>query len=493
MRLRKPSLIALSSQFLWVGLFFGSPEFAWSAITLQRVQNTESGRVDLVFDGKVNPQAIRTEFFNDTIQLSLDGVNVYPAKISNYSGQDFQKIFAYQYAPGLVRCRFTMKSKAEDYQDQFKLSPDGKVLSIRFGDKKGAAQAKASGATRTGTEELKSQDSISQVHARAVSPKKAEKNSDEKIISADERTLLQKVLGVGHDDISPVDSDAGKVAVAANQKVQESEKNPKKISSTSLSEKGPATAAARLGGAPELPSPVRAIAGLIAICSGLGLLVLLKKGRGGTFLKKLEKNSGFQSILGNLGLKQSSQLIEVLSNHSLGPRKSIAVVRIGGQRLVLGVTNEAIHLITQLEGGDTSRNPGTQSNAQRDEAALSLAFGTAAGAATSNLGRKGRRPTALAQEELEAFDLEALARESVESPELFRPGAFGSDMHSSGQMDGAASRMGDGATAARSAHGLEPALAGRGRATSETQEPTLAKSSAIRDRIRSRLGSMKQI
>jgi flagellar biogenesis protein FliO len=63
---------------------------------------------------------------------------------------------------------------------------------------------------------------------------------------------------------------------------------------------------------------------------------------------------GWMSTLGGFarsaaaGLGRKDKMIEVLSNHYLGPKKSIAVVRIMGRTLVLGVTNDSINLISQI-------------------------------------------------------------------------------------------------------------------------------------------------
>lgn len=56
------------------------------------------------------------------------------------------------------------------------------------------------------------------------------------------------------------------------------------------------------------------------------------------------------------GLGRNQRMIEVLSTHYLGPKKSIAVVRVAGRVLVLGVSNESINLITQLSGEDAAES-----------------------------------------------------------------------------------------------------------------------------------------
>ena len=44
-----------------------------------------------------------------------------------------------------------------------------------------------------------------------------------------------------------------------------------------------------------------------------------------------------------------SRLIEMIATHHLGPKRSIHVLRIGEKTLVIGVTNESINLISELD------------------------------------------------------------------------------------------------------------------------------------------------
>jgi flagellar biogenesis protein FliO len=54
-------------------------------------------------------------------------------------------------------------------------------------------------------------------------------------------------------------------------------------------------------------------------------------------------------------LNKDRDMIQVISTHHLDPKKSLAVVKVAGRLLVLGVTHEAINLITQIPGeGDAA-------------------------------------------------------------------------------------------------------------------------------------------
>ena len=107
--------------------FGGKPASTGSGITaLKQVQVSNGSQIDLLFDGKVQKSQIRTEYLGDIIQLSIQDVSVYPAKISSVNGGELTKVFAYQYAPKLVRCRLSVKGKAEDYKDKLEIKAQRK-------------------------------------------------------------------------------------------------------------------------------------------------------------------------------------------------------------------------------------------------------------------------------------------------------------------------------------------------------------------------------
>jgi hypothetical protein len=160
---------------------------ALAVTALKKVQVGDGQQLFLMFDSKISQGQIKTEFFNDTVQLSLNDVSVYPAKIFSVGGPDLTKVFAYQYAPKLVRCRLTLKGDAESYKERVSVHVDGKMLTVRIGG--GAA----------------SQDSLSLSAAQSVreksAPKKAEAQASwgspvavEPKLNADEKLLLDKVL-----------------------------------------------------------------------------------------------------------------------------------------------------------------------------------------------------------------------------------------------------------------------------------------------------------
>jgi flagellar biogenesis protein FliO len=334
---------------LMLSLF--SVQDAMALTALKQVQVTGSSQVDLLFDGKVNRNQIKTEFFNDVIQISLTDVSVYPAKISSVSGGYLTKIFAYQYAPKLVRCRLSVKGKAEAFRDKIAVTsggPNGKMLTIRLdGGKSAQASAQA------------------QV---AKNPK-----SDDAEINQDERVLLEKVTNnsaPAFNGGNPANTDqitakaAAPIAAPGNGSPALTslltEDKPIAYIHESAHEGGrPETHLT--GGAKNLPSPVNAL-GKLALVVGLFSLVALGVKK---FVKTAETGND-NALFGalsrfarkNLGVKSSMNkpTVVILTNHHLGPKKSIAVIKVAGRTMVVGITDQSINLISQLASDEDAMN-----------------------------------------------------------------------------------------------------------------------------------------
>ncbi len=300
------------------GMTAGSPADAAPLTTLKQVQITNGSQVDLLFDGKVSKDQIRVEFFNDIIQVSLTDAAVYPAKISSVNGDTMTKIFAYQYAPRLVRCRISVNGKADDFKDSFTFKPNGKVLTLKLG----AAS-----------------DSVN-LSASAPSAAAQAKGNELKISESEERALLEKVL---KSEPSPQQQ-----AAEPREKADKAEKSEKAEKKGSKADKSEGKPEGRLTGGKPLPS-LWAAFGKLAIVLGIFLVAAFafrkfKTGELGS--KNLMAGAIAKLAKGKLG--GGSKVIEVVSTQYLGPKQSIAVVKISGRTLVLGVSGDSINLISQL-------------------------------------------------------------------------------------------------------------------------------------------------
>jgi flagellar biogenesis protein FliO len=347
-----PKTTVRFSQFLFAILLmsFGLISEAFALTTLKQVQVTNGAQIDLLFDGKISRSQVHTEFVNDTIQISLSDSAVYPAKISSVNGGSITKVFAYQYAPKLVRCRLSVKGKAESFKDQLQISPSGKMLTIRIGGAEAAASPKVKTVPVA-------------ARAKAVAKNSVAKNSE--VNEPEEKALLEKVLkagttgsATGSINEEPVKAAApvalkAETPAARERAVEKAEAN----SEAAVHTLGRAEREKPLAGGKSLPNPLYAF-GKLAIVLGLfGMLVLGAKKL--MHRRGMKAQAGQAGVMGALGrfaqanLGKKTKMIEVLSTHYLGPKKSIVVAKVGNRTLVLGVTNESINLITQLSNGDS--------------------------------------------------------------------------------------------------------------------------------------------
>ena len=309
-------------------LFTSASVFA-SSMTVRDVALKGSGIVQIQLDGNAPKGALEFDYVRDIVQLSIQNATIYPAKILHADSGDaqaFNKVFAYQYAPNLVRVRFSVDGKADAYQGKVKIDQKGKIVTVTF-----------------------------------PSAVVAAKNDSEDR----EKSLLAKVLGssdVKVEKMEPQTSASEKAAASKEEQKVEEKKEVKAeveaIAATDGLSKGKARLAGRTGGASQAqlggrtdgPSAFRSFLAMFLVVGGLGLiLVYVKRKKGGAQAKRVG-DSWLSNVLG--GSKGKRAYIEVMANHSLGPKQSITVVRIKDQQFVLGVTQDNVQLITQLDADE---------------------------------------------------------------------------------------------------------------------------------------------
>ena len=370
------------------------PLEAHASLNLKQVQVSGGARVDLLFDGRISRSQIKTEFFNDIIQLSLSDAAVYPAKISSISGGDLTKIFAYQYAPRLVRCRLSVKGKADDFKNRLIIDQKGNVLTIRLDETVDSIASHAAQAVRT------------QPAAKGKT-KPAAADSDDS--DPGERALLERILNSSKQP-SPVKAAEAKADAKADAKAEAKaeprlERKTEKPAESQPALQGPPTEALATG--KPLLSPARILVKMLSVLALFGLCAL--------GLRKLLMSAATAKKGGALGrllqrgmsrYGRGGKMIEVVSTHHLGPKKSIAVVRVAGRNLVLGISQDSINLITQLgtEGAGAVE-------AEFDELDLEA------------LGVRGRGPAAGAQAAFDTVLSEESGRPTFASPREAAPRA----------------------------------------------------------------------
>ncbi len=304
-------------------LTLGQASSAQASARLKQIVSGSNSQVELIFDAPVKKNQLKTEYFNDIIQVSISEAAVYPPKILSTRGEGIIKVFAYQYSPKLIRCRLTVRGKAEDYKDrlQAQVQAGGKVIALRLEAAKPASEeSESSAASSPAYQEIKSAEGD---RAPAV--------------ANDEKKLLEKVLSRSEDKQSEAEAPAERKPSAA------SGSNPL--------------------GAAQILSVLAKLGLVLALCLGF-IFALNRLKSSDRALPKFMKN---MLKAGKMGFKPREKMIEMMATYHLGPKKSIAVVRVADRTLVLGISSETISLITQI-AADEGFDPALEEDAPAGKA-----------------------------------------------------------------------------------------------------------------------------
>lgn len=311
--MKKYLIIAIACLFSCLSVFF--TENGYALTNVKKVQVSKGREVKLLFDEEIQKKHVKTEYFRDIVQLSIRNASIYPAKILSVDGDDVTKVFTYQYTPDLIRCRLTVKGKAEDYRGRVSVSHNGKSLVVSILPKK--------------------------VQSTQIKTTQAQVEKKVPVTAAQEKLLKKVVKGTqGSKLVSDREEKKAKEQILARKKKEKA---------------GEKTEKALAGGQP-LPSPMKVFGWLIAICGFIfAVAILIKKSKNSD--GKIAFITGVLSKL-NGRIKTSSfgkdKLIEVLEIHNIEPKKSIAVIRIQKKHtLVVGISNESINLISRLNSDDS--------------------------------------------------------------------------------------------------------------------------------------------
>ncbi len=313
---RKPGWQLKLSLFITGVVLVGAADSAIAAShTVREVKIPGGGVAQIQLDGVPSKGALEFDYVRDIVQLSIQNSTIYPAKILHSESGDeaFSKVFAYQYAPNLVRVRFTVGGKAEVYRGKVKLEQKGKILTIRFPETITDARDQAD----------REQSLLAKVLSQAASVTGP----------AAEKSEVQETKAVKSVE-APVSEAPAPVV----------ESKPSKLTGTR------ANSSPQLGGARSGVSPMRSLFAMFLVVGGLGMVLVYVKSRKKGVQGKRNGDSWFSQVLS--GAKKNTSYIEVLASHALGPKQSITVVRIRDQKFVLGVTQDSVQLITQLDSDE---------------------------------------------------------------------------------------------------------------------------------------------
>jgi len=263
-----------------------------SQITDIRSDNVETNgnqRIVLKFSSPVNKEQVKVDFQRNFIQFSLAGVSAFPARNQEIKSEVLDKVFTYQYQPDLARARILLKEDSQKYKDRTTWNLENNTaLVIEIGANNSDLITTRAAATK---KTIKSSSAISSVNAV----------EEEKIV----KEILADTKKTNVED-EPLFTHSKSLNKESSEKIEKKESPIKKT-----------------------------LTGLLTV---LALMAGLAFG-----FKKFAQGRGIQ-----LGGGRQGKVIDVISTHMLGAKKSITLVKIGEQYMVLGVTGENINLLSVL-------------------------------------------------------------------------------------------------------------------------------------------------
>lgn len=263
------------------------------ATTLKKVSSyAKDGAfyAELTFDQPVSKDKVSLDYINETVQINLANITMDKSISTKVSDDKVRTIYSYRLDDDSARARIIYKDgvEASSFQSATSVASDGNKLVIRVADR-GALPIKEETAAAATIETQISDADLAQAS-------KWIEDADKSASLKDAAKLAEKkALDSKKESEIPV-----LTAKSANTVV-------KKATSTSR------------------------------VIMSLGLVLGLLFGFS-FFLKKFMRKTP---------TKKNSQ-VKILTQHYLGPKKSLAIIRVAGESMLIGVTDQNINLIKTL-------------------------------------------------------------------------------------------------------------------------------------------------
>jgi flagellar protein FliO/FliZ len=276
---------------------------------------------ELVFDQPVKDDQVSVEFINKTIQVDIPGLKIPEGKrLNRVNHSKVKSVFTYQASNRTLRTRIIYKpseQNAERYEGFVQVAADGNRLKISVTD------PEIGMSTQLPEKEIPviPPTDLEKGH-EAIQLKSSKELSPEEIV-AKEIGALSAPADEKQENDSGSDSSKGKL---------QSENKMAKNAARDAEENVP------LFKASAAKSPSKAESPWMRILMSLSIITVVGVGMiffGKWWSKRYKRNE--------MGTK-----IQVLTQHHIGPKKSLTIVRVAGESILLGVTENNISMIKTL-------------------------------------------------------------------------------------------------------------------------------------------------
>ncbi len=279
-------------------------------------------------------------FSGKSVQMDFRNVLIQPAKRFFYTSDSLiPQVYVYQAGPNVVRVRLALGEKAPDLEQRFASESEGRFLVVRIQKQKSAAEP----------------DILGQLLARASRNLEAERQGRNESVHVG-RAALNLLTEPGTE---PRKKTLSRMALTKKPE-RKSLQTIAALEKKRVESKPPAFPKV---GDEKISEPLQLFPSSLRMITMLSLVVGLMFVLFYLFKKFVLKNTPFGG---------SGKLVQVLGTGFLGPKKNIALVEVAGEVLVLGVSEDNISLLTNIQDPEQIeriKNPGAEKTAPPASAA----------------------------------------------------------------------------------------------------------------------------
>ncbi len=298
-------ILILFSGLVCLWMISGARAGSADIVNIQAKQAEGTYDIEFLFSKNLQKDDVQVEFQRNFIQVSFRGVSAYPARTEKLDHPSTDKVFTYQYQPDLARARILLKTSAAKLQSSATWSVEGK--SVRVSLKSDGTVTKAI------KDEIKTTASSTAPANSAAAVNNAKSKSGN--VEDPEEKKIRDALLSGTTNLS----EEKKTSIAeSTENLPIFVKNEEKAKQAVESKDTPAA---------KVFASLLLVVGLIAA----GALAFRK------FV--LGKHSPFQ---------KQTRMIQVVSSQAMGPKRSIALVKVLDQHLVVGMSGDSMNLLVNL-------------------------------------------------------------------------------------------------------------------------------------------------
>lgn len=300
--LSKALLVAISVlACLWM---ISGAHAAQISITGIKTTAQENGDyfVDFTLSQALQAENVAVEFERNFIQLSLKGVSAYPARTENINQSVLEKVFTYQYQPDLARARVLLKGAASTIKSKssWEITDRGLriiVKGVGLNVAKAITDSVKSKSSATSTAPVVSDSEEERVVQEILSESKGAK-AKESVAAA---TEIKHVAATGEE--TPLFTE--KTAAVEAEKSKES-------------------------------TATRIFASLLLVIGVIGATAVA--------YRRFALGKGIS--IG--GFQKQPKIIDVIASQGMGPKRSIALVKVLDQYMVVGMAGDGMNLLANL-------------------------------------------------------------------------------------------------------------------------------------------------